>query len=92
VRAEYALFAERHSGESRELFTRDADGRGLGFVCRDALPLGYGGMVSLTSPGGHDIEVAATVYRCRPCANGWFEGTLYFHDDVDAFAPVDDWQ
>ena len=75
------LFADGAGARPWQLITRDADRRGLGFVCRDALPLGYGGTVEVETPDGQTLSAHATVYRCRSCGAGWFEGTLYFHDE-----------
>ena len=78
VAAHLRLWADGLDGEPWQLFTRDVDGRAMGFVCKDRLPLGYGGWLGFALPGGGKQSLEATVTRCRPCSAGWYEGSLHF--------------
>ena len=73
----------------RQLFTRDVSVRGVGFVTRERLPLGYGGAISLITPNGRPVEVNGTLFRCRDIGNGWYEGAMYFNRDQYMFQPID---
>jgi hypothetical protein len=81
------LFADPPGSSGRVLYTRDVNERGLGFVTRDRLPLGYGGIVRLPSPKtpSQILSVACTLYRCRLAAPGWYEGALHFNRDQPEF-------
>lgn len=67
------------------LYTRDADPRGIGFITRQRLPLGYGGKIDLVTPDGLHAEIPCTILRCRPCVNDWFEGAIAFNRPQAAF-------
>lgn len=84
VRAELKLFSNQ-GGPGVTLYTRDVDPRGVGFITPHRLPLGYGGMLTILSPGGESTTVAVTVYRCREAVKGWFEGALYFNREQNDF-------
>jgi hypothetical protein len=86
VTAELRLFSDAPDAAPWRLFTRDASARGVGFVTRDRLPLGYGGVVTLAGPAGQALEANCTLFRCRDIGNGWFEGALYFNREQWAFA------
>lgn len=79
TRAALRLFSDPEGALPSILFTRDVDRRGMGFITRHRLPLGYGGMIRLTLPGGREIEAACTLLRCREAAPGWYEGALNFN-------------
>jgi hypothetical protein len=83
VKAALRLFAEPPPAPARILYTRDVDHRGIGFVTRDRLPLGYGGIIRLPSnrTPGKIINIPCTLYRCREAAPGWYEGALHFNRD-----------
>lgn len=84
------LFADSPGGPARVLYTRDANQRGIGFVTRERLPLGYGGIVRMRSPKSQKIlAVPCTLYRCRMAAPGWYEGALHFNRDQAEFQPDD---
>ena len=51
VPAELRLFSDTPGSAPWRLYTRDVSIRGVGFVTRDRLPLGYGGMIVLATPG-----------------------------------------
>jgi hypothetical protein len=85
VQAELRLFSDTADAAPRTLYTRDASVRGLGFITRERLPLGYGGVVNLTTPNGQSTSVNGTLFRCREIGNGWFEGALYFNREQWAF-------
>jgi len=61
------------------LFARDADPRNLGFLTEHPLPVGHGGRVRLATADGQTLDVGCTIYRCRECVPGWYEGALSFH-------------
>lgn len=77
------LFSDLPETDPWTLYTRDMDGRGVGFITRHRLPLGYGGMIRLTLPNGQILEAHCTLLRCREAAPGWFEGALYFNREQD---------
>lgn len=79
------LFADSPSAAPWEIFTRDANPRGLGFVTRQRLPLGYGGKLRLLSPEGEVVDLGCTVLRCRQTAGGWYEGALTFNQHQEIF-------
>ena len=87
VRAQLQLFADPPTADPWILYTRDVNPKGLGFITRHRLPLGYGGKIQLPSPTGQIINIHCTLYRCREAAQGWFEGALYFNRDQWTFAP-----
>lgn len=78
VHAELKLWADGLDGDAWHIFTRDLDGRAMGFVCKDRLPLGYGGWITFSMPDGRRQNLEATVTRCSPCSGGWHEGALHF--------------
>jgi hypothetical protein len=91
VKALLWLFADAPGAAPRALFTRDADHRGIGFVTRDRLPLGYGGILRLVSPDDPNkiLSIPCTLVRCRMAAPGWYEGALHFNRDQMQFLTVD---
>jgi hypothetical protein len=91
VKAALRLFAEPPPAPARILYTRDVDHRGIGFVTRDRLPLGYGGIIRLPSnrTAGKMLNISCTLYRCREAAPGWYEGALHFNRDQMDFLNVE---
>ena len=85
VRAELRLFSDAPEKGPWVLYTRDADPRGLGFITRHRLPLGYGGWIELRTPSGHKLRAHCTLFRCRQMASGWYEGSLSFNAQQKAF-------
>ncbi len=79
VRAELQLFADGAGAEPWVLYTRDVNEQGLGFITSHRLPLGYGGRLRLTAPGGDSVVVECVLLRCREAVSGWYEGSLYFN-------------
>ena len=69
----------------RVIYTRDVTSRGMGFITRHRLPLGYGGVVHLRGPNGEELCIDCTVRRCRETVHGWFEGSLSFNREQWAF-------
>lgn len=78
ILASLRLFAHSPLEEPVTLYARDLHDRGLGFITRQRLPLGYGGIIRLTLPDGSPAQTHCTVYRCRETINGWFEGAVHF--------------
>lgn len=78
TRAMLRLFAHDPLSPPVVLYTRDLQERGIGFITREPLPLGYGGVVELTLENGQTLKAHCTVYRCRPAIHDWFEGALHF--------------
>ncbi len=78
TQANLRLFSDNPLAEPIELFTRDVHERGIGFITRERLPLGYGGIVNLVMPNGSHVQIHCTVFRCRETINGWYEGALSF--------------
>jgi hypothetical protein len=88
VLADLRLFSDAAGIPAWRLYTRDVSARGVGFVTQHRLPLGYGGVIQLTTPkSGRIVSVAGTLFRCRPVTNGWFEGAMYFNREQWLFAP-----
>jgi hypothetical protein len=79
TKASLKLFSDTTDNEPWILFTRDVDTRGFGFITRHRLPLGFGGMITLTLPNGRELRTHCTLLRCREAAPGWFEGALSFN-------------
>jgi hypothetical protein len=67
------------------IYTRDVDPRGLGFLTRERLPLGYGGTLTLSDPDGRPLSIGCSIYRCREAVPGWYEGALYFNRQQSRF-------
>ena len=84
--ADLHLFSDAPGTPLWKLYTRDISVRGVGFITRDRLPLGYGGVVQLPGPSGRPMGVNGTLFRCREIGNGWFEGALYFNREQFIFA------
>ena len=84
--ADLRLFSDKPDSPLWRLFTRDISERGLGFVTRERLPLGYGGVIEFAGPGGKMLSVSGTLFRCREIGNGWYEGALYFNREQLVFA------
>jgi hypothetical protein len=82
---ELKLFSDRPGAGPWTLYTRDATTRGMGFITRHRLPLGYGGILRLRGPNGEELSIDCTVRRCRETVHGWFEGSLSFNRDQWAF-------
>jgi len=85
--AKLSLFADPPGSSARVLYTRDVNVRGVGFVTRERLPLGYGGILRLAGPRTPErtFNIPCTLYRCRLAAPGWYEGALQFNRDQDEF-------
>lgn len=79
VQARLRLFSDSEHAEPRILYTRNVHSRGLGFVSRERLPLGYGGRLEVPAPEGKILSLHCTLLRCRPAAPGWYEGALAFN-------------
>jgi hypothetical protein len=75
------LFSDPMATPLMNLYTRDISRRGLGFITRIALPLGYGGIVELPAPDGRLLNLHCTVLRCRQTVPEWYEGHLHFNRD-----------
>ena len=78
VRADLRLFAHDPLNPPIALYTRDVSATGVGFITKDRLPLGYNGLVRITSASGNVVTATCSVYRCRESINGWYEGALHF--------------
>jgi hypothetical protein len=87
VRAQLRLHADLPDTPPWQLYTRDIDPRGVGFITPHRLPLGYGGVIELLTPRGDKTEIACTLYRCRQVLPGWYEGAAYFNREQHMFAP-----
>jgi hypothetical protein len=85
VAARFRLFGDEEAGVDDTLYTRDVDPRGVGFVTRRRLPLGYGGRLEIVTAAGEAMTIPATILRCRECAPGWYEGALAFNRPQHVF-------
>ena len=83
--AELQLYSDKPGAKPWVIYSRDGTTRGLGFITRHRLPLGYGGLVQLRGPNGEDLSIACTIRRCHESVNGWFEGCLSFNREQWAF-------
>jgi hypothetical protein len=79
------LFRDQPDSPGWEVFTRDVNRRGLGFLSRHRLPLGYGGVVQLPDENGASASVHCTLSRCREAAPGWYEGCICFNREQPQF-------
>ncbi len=79
------LFRDEPSAPPSELYTRDINRRGMGFITRHRLPLGYGGVVILPNQDGTASQIHCTLLRCREAAPGWYEGSVSFSRDQPQF-------
>jgi hypothetical protein len=79
VGATLKLFSDAPQTSPWQVFVRDIDPKGLGFVTRHRLPLGYGGIVTVPTPEGRIVAIDCTLLRCREAVQGWFEGSMYFN-------------
>ena len=89
------LFSDQAQQPPWPIYIRDVTPKGLGFITRHRLPLGYGGILTLPKPGGKTIKLDCTLLRCRPAVEGWFEGSMYFNreqawlvEEVRAYHPA----
>jgi hypothetical protein len=87
VTASLKLFSDTAQVPPWCVYVRDIDQRGLGFVTRHRLPLGYGGILTIPTPHGKVVKIDCTLLRCREAVQGWFEGGMYFNRPQIAFAP-----
>jgi hypothetical protein len=70
------LRAKQPPGPEMQIYLRNYDDRGVGFMMDAALPLGE--LVELNIPvsDGTKKTVRCRVHRCRQFSEGWFEGAL----------------
>jgi len=85
--ANLRLFSEVENPKPLRIFVRDVSPRGLGFITRHRLPLGYGGMLHLKCPRRTALAIDCAIRRCRPAANGWYEGAISFNRPQCALEP-----
>jgi hypothetical protein len=78
TQAHLTLFAQSPLLGPTILFTRDVTEKGIGFITRERVPLGYNGLVQFTNSRGKTVTQHGQVYRCREAINGWYEGSLRF--------------
>lgn len=85
VQAHLELFVEVEDRQAMALYTRDVTSKSVGFICRQRLPLGYGGIIEIADPDGTVLNIECTLIRCREITSGWFEGALYFNREQPVF-------
>jgi hypothetical protein len=85
VRAMLRLFSDSAHDPPWVLYIRDIDPRGVGFITPHCLPLGYGGVLKLYAPGGQQMRIECTLFRCRQTVRGWYEGAMCFNREQSAF-------
>jgi hypothetical protein len=88
VAAALKLFSDTPQTPEWQIFVRDINSQGLGFVTRHRLPLGYGGILTIASPKGRSMRIDCTLLRCREAVQGWFEGSMYFNREQGVFDNV----
>jgi hypothetical protein len=81
------LYSETENPNPWQIFVRDVTPRGLGFITRHRLPLGYGGKLHLKCPQQTLLVIDCAIRRCRAAANGWFEGAICFNRPQNALDP-----
>ena len=82
------LFSDAPHAAPWQLFVRDVNPQGLGFVTRHRLPLGYGGILTLPAPDSRVLKIDCTLLRCREAVQGWFEGSMYFNREQGVFDSI----
>lgn len=87
VAASLKLFSDTPQAPPWTLYVRDVNSKGSGFVTRHRLPLGYGGILTISDPHGKTARIDCTLLRCREAAAGWFEGSMYFNREQVMFEP-----
>ncbi len=86
VSAALRLYSDVPNGVPGQIFVKEVNAKGLGFLTRHRLPLGYGGILTIPSPlGGSPIKIDCTLLRCREAVQGWFEGSMYFNREQGMF-------
>lgn len=85
VTASLKLFSDTEQAPPWTVFVRDIGPGGLGFVTKHRLPLGYGGILTITDPDGRIQTIDCTLLRCREAIQGWFEGSMYFNREQVVF-------
>ena len=85
VSASLKLYSDRAEGSPWQIFVKDVNPKGLGFLTRHRLPLGYGGILAIPAPHGGMLKIDCTLLRCREAVEGWFEGSMYFNREQGAF-------
>jgi hypothetical protein len=90
VKAALRLYADEPGAHEKYLYTNNVSPRGLGFLTRHRLPLGYGGTVEIPMPENRTMTVHCTMLRCRQAAPGWYEGALHFVRDQEEFTPSEE--
>ena len=83
--ASIKLFSDTPQAPPWTIYARDISPKGLGFVTRHRLPLGYGGMLTIVGPHGKTVKIDCTLLRCRESVQGWFEGSMYFNRELTMF-------
>ena len=79
------LFRDLPTQPAWELFTRDINRRGMGFITRHRLPLGYGGIIVLPNENKEAVSVHCSLTRCREAIAGWYEGSICFNREQPQF-------
>ena len=71
-----------------QVFTRDADSRGTGYVSLGPLPEGTRAVLHLPDPndGGRTQRIECRVRRSREVGNGLFEGSVEFVGEQPQFS------
>jgi hypothetical protein len=83
--ASIKLFSDTPQAPPWTIYVRDISPKGLGFVTRHRLPLGYGGILTIVGPHGKTVKIDCTLLRCREAVQGWFEGSMYFNREQTMF-------
>jgi PilZ domain len=83
--ASIKLFSDTPQAPPWTIYVRDISPKGLGFVTRHRLPLGYGGILTIVGPHGKTVKIDCTLLRCREAVQGWFEGSMYFNREQTIF-------
>ena len=81
------LYSEVENPKPWQIFVRDVTPRGLGFITRHRLPLGYGGMLNFKCPKQTMLNIDCVIRRCCQAANGWYEGAISFNRPQHALDP-----
>src|SRR5947209_10823881 len=70
------LFSDERTRTPWIIYTRDVAPRGVGFITRHRLPLGYGGTLRMTGPEGVELTIDCAIRRCREQDMRGVEGAL----------------
>ena len=88
ARAGLKLHSAKGGEPPHELYIRDVNHRGLGFVTAHRLATAHGGALHVPTPSGTIRTIGCVVLRCREVAPGWYEAAVSFNREESDFHPA----